>query len=207
MNNSQSYLLDNKVRFIRQCQQDVFEQFTVKVTPWTRKAFFYFVVYDGIKYVHKEALRFVYTTDEKKQKTCTAIPDFESFLSDYNGHLLPEKLAQTDKFWLYEYYEGSPLLTINTDDFWQLKKYHKECHITPFYNSMAYNLVRGARGVKLVDFKHFEEKDKPFFVYFYNEDANVNRLFIDAESDNSKTFEHLAVDYPVADAVVCKVRE
>jgi len=67
---------------------------------------------------------------------------------------------------------------------------------------MTYNLLR-AEKLYLIDLKHFEErKDLPFFIYFYNYDNCINRLYTDKNADIDKIKDHLSVDYPVEDTEI-----
>jgi hypothetical protein len=120
------------------------------------------------------------------------------FLETYTGTFLPKLLDNNDKFFVYEYMEGEPINTVTTDEFFTLKLHHEDLQLTPFYNSMTYNLIRTSNGVKLVDLKHFEnKKDLPFFVYLYNKDHGINKLYIEEHSVLDKAMQHLAFDYPV----------
>lgn len=208
-----TYLTQSKIRLIKRAKQDLQDIYDIDYTPFTRKMYFYYFVLDGRKYVHKESLWFVYTnaetyTNDREPDQCdlrqnTVPPDVLGFLSSYQGALLPQLLEENDKFLVYEYFEGTHIDSITESEFFYLKTHHKITELTPFYNSMAYNMARNGDCIKLIDFKHFEPKDsKPFFIYLYNEDNKVNMLYIEKNTDIGSIFEHLAIDYPVEDAII-----
>lgn len=203
-----TYLIKSKVRLLRQCQKDFLDTYGEQIQPFTRKAFFYFHVKDNIKYVHKESLKFVYsnadtfTTDHdpiscRHEKLYEPV-DIIQFLEGYSGELLPHKLSQNEKFIEYSFEEGEAVTNITEEEFFILKQYNQETSLTPFYNSMAYNLIRINTGIKLVDLKHFENKDdKPFFVYMYNRDADLNVLYVEPNTPLVPIVNRLRMDYPV----------
>jgi len=203
-----TYLIQSKVRLIKQARADLFELYKIDYTPFTRKIYFYFFELNNKKYVHKEALRFVYSnaktyTTEVDPFYCNLTKSIVpvnvcSFLETYTGTLLPKLVDNNDKFFVYEYVSGNPIDTVSSDEFFILKAHHENMELTPFYNSMIYNLVRTENDVILVDLKHFEsKKDLPFFVYLYNKDNGVNSLYIEKHSGLDKVVQHLALDYPI----------
>jgi len=124
--------------------------------------------------------------------------DVCNFLETYKGTLLPKLLENNDKFFVYEYTEGNSIETITSDEFFNLKNHHENMQLTPFYNSMAYNLIRTTNDIVLVDLKHFENKKKlPFFVYLYNKNHGVNRLYTEEHNNLDEIVQHLALDYPM----------
>ena len=207
-----SYLIKSKVDLIREAKNDFLALYNEQCYPFTRKTFFYFFIQDDKKYIHKKSLNFVYTNancyiDDVDPSHCSLTKhdpvDVCSFLETYKGKLLPKLIENNPMFFVYEFYEGDPITSINKEDFFFLKEQHESLPLTPFYNSMTYNIVRGKDGLKLVDFKHFEEKDtKPFFVYMYNELQSINHLFVEEGTDINPIVEHLEKDYPVAKAEV-----
>lgn len=208
-----TYLTQSKVRLIKQARKDLFDLYGIEHTPFTRKIYFYFFELDGKKYVHKESLRFVYSNAETYTKEidpyyCGLTKQYEptpvcEFLEAYSGNALPKLLDSNDKFFVYEYIDGEPVDDITQDEFYQLWQYHTEFDLTPFYNSMTYNLARTANSIKVIDLKHFECKiNMPFFIYLYNEDNGINRLYIKRGTDIKPIADHLAVDYPVANATI-----
>jgi hypothetical protein len=208
-----TYLTKSKVDCIRQCQQDFVEIYGRDIHPFTRKIFFYFYVEGGLKYVHKESLRFVYSnaetfTHERDPRTCELTRQYDpidviSFLEDYSGDLLPQKTESNDKFLVYEYEKGDPITHITEQEFFALKHHHEQIPVTPFYNSMAYNLIRTDKCVKLIDLKHFEMKDdKPFFIYAFNEDINLNALYVEQGTPVDTILTHLNQDYPANMATI-----
>jgi hypothetical protein len=210
-----TYLTKCKVDFIKQARTDFYELTGVTHTPFTRKNFFYFFVYDNKKYVHKEALKFVYTnadtwTDSIDPIMCSLTKqtdpvDVIDFLQSTASPLLPTLVQETSSFLIYEYVAGDPVVDINTKEFYTLRDYSEQVTLTPFYNSMTYNIVRSPEGIKLVDLKHFDRKlDLPFYVYFFNEDAIINTLHVDHETDIASIRKHLGRDYPVDDAKIIK---
>jgi hypothetical protein len=203
-----TYLTQSKVRLIRQAQQDLLAIHGLHHTPFTRKIYFYFFELNGCKYVHKESLKFVYSnadtyTTEVDPHFChltqeTVPVDVCSFLESYTGDFLPKLLESNQKFLVYEYIDGDPVDFITQQEFYRLKSRHNEMELTPFYNSMTYNLARTENDIKLIDLKHFETKKLlPFFIYLYNEDNSVNSLYIEKNTDVSDIKKHLSVDYPM----------
>ena len=208
-----TYLIKSKVDWIRKAQQDFFAEFGFDFTPFTRKIYFYFFVYNNKKYVYKEALNFVYTnadtwTTDVDPTTChlqkdIAPPDVIKFLETYSGTLLPRLVINNSKFLVYDYFEGDPITHVTKDEFYKLKQHYNEMDLVPFYNSMAYNLVRTDDDIRLVDLKHFEHKDtKPFFIYLYNADANLNTLYVETNTNLDVISSHLNIDYPETNRIV-----
>lgn len=203
-----SYLIQSKARLIRQAQQDLLDIYGINYTPFTRKIYFYFFELNGRKYVHKESLKFVYSNAETyttevdphfcyltKQKDPVNVC---SFLESYKGNFLPKLLDDNHAFFVYEYIDGDPVDYIDHNEFYKLKEYHNTLELTPFYNSMTYNLARASDGIKLIDLKHFElKKSLPFFVFLYNKENGVNKIYIESNSDLGSIKDHLSIDYPV----------
>jgi len=210
-----TYLIKSKVELIKEAKQDFLNLYGIDHTPFTRKIYFYFFEYGGKKYIHRKSLRFVYTnadtyTREVDPYFCflfkvTTPPDVEQFLIEYEGDLLPKLIEVNDKFLVYEYFEGDPVDNITAQEFEYLRTQHNTMQLTPFYNSMTYNLCRNETNIKLIDFKHFEtKKDLPFFLYLYNEQNCVNTLYVQSNSDIDKIKEHLIFDYPVDKCCITK---
>jgi hypothetical protein len=206
-----TYLTNSKVRFIKEARDDFKRIYGLDHTPFTRKIYFYFFEHNNKKYIHKRALNFVYTnadtyTKEVDPYYCyltkqTSPPDIYTFLESYQGTLLPKLLESNDSFLVYEYWEGDPVESISAQEFQYLNAQHEQLALTPFYNSMTYNLARNGDQIKLIDFKHFEPKDsKPFFIYLYNEDNRVNTLYVKKGTNMEPIADHLGIDYPVLDA-------
>jgi hypothetical protein len=207
------YLIKSKVGKIKQAKQDLLDTYGIDYTPFTNKIYFYFVELDGKKYVHKESLRFIYSnadtyTYDVDPMLCPVtkeiVPvDVISFLESCSSLLLLNKLESNQHFIVYDYYAGTPIESITEAEFFELKQHNQQLELTPFYNSMTYNLVRGKQGIRLIDFKHFEVKDsKPFFVYFYNRDNSINTLYVEQGTDIGPVVKHLERDYPVLEATV-----
>ena len=205
-----SYLINSKVRLIKQAKQDLLDLYGIDASPFTRKIYFYFHVHDNKKYVHKESLRFIYSnaetyTDDIDPQVCRLTKQIDpvdvcQFLEQYQGSLLPQLLDSNDKFLVYQYEDGSLPTSINTQEFYELKQHHDSMDLTPFYNSMTYNILRADR-IKLIDLKHFEVRDdKPFYVYMYNQEAGINVLYLEHDTDHQSVYKHLEKDYPVANA-------
>ena len=210
-----TYLTQSKVRLIKQARKDLLDLYNIDYTPFTRKIYFYFFELDGKKYVHKESLQFVYSNAETYTKEvdpfyCSLTKEYVptpvcKFLETYTGNALPKLLDNNDKFLVYEYIDGEPVDSITSEEFYQLLEYHNEFDFTPFYNSMTYNLARTNNSIKVIDLKHFECKiNMPFFIYLYNEDNDINRLYIQEDTDLRPIVTHLSIDYPVANATVFK---
>ena len=207
-----TYIIKEKARWIRRAQKDLFQEFGIEHLPFTRKDFFYFFDIDRRKYVHKEALEFVYSNaDTYSYRSdpvyCNLakeyeIPDIVHFLENTESELLPPLVEVTDNFLVYDYIPGKPVDSITEEEYNYLKDENTFTELTPFYNSMTYNLLR-AEKLYLIDLKHFEErKDLPFFIYFYNYDNCINRLYTDKNADIDKIKDHLSVDYPVEDTEI-----
>lgn len=208
-----TYLTKCKVDLIKQARKDLRDLYGIDYTPFTRKIYFYFFELQGKKYVHKESLRFVYANADTYTKLIDPYychltkefvpPDVCSFLENYKGTALPALLESNDKFLVYEYINGEPIDSLSVDEFYQLEQYHNDFELTPFYNSMTYNLARTANSIKVIDLKHFECKiNMPFFIYLYNEDNGINKLYIKSGTDLSLIINHLITDYPVTSAVI-----
>jgi hypothetical protein len=206
-----TYITNSKAQWIRRACKDFKEISGIEHLPWTRKNFFYFFEHRGKKYVHKDALRFVYTnadtySHEREPDCCPLVKEINpidviEFLETTTSELFPPLIESNDKFLVYEYVQGTPATDITAEEFFWIKEQHNKLSHTPFTNSMTYNLVR-ADQLKLVDLKHFEAKSLPFFVYFYNKENNINSLYLDNESNCMAVFEHLRVDYPVDSAII-----
>ena len=208
-----TYLTQSKVAFIKEARDDFKRIYGLDYTPFTRKIYFYFFEHSGRKYVHKRSLNFIYSnagtyTKEVDPYFCylvkqTAPVDVISFLENYKGPLLPKLLENNNSFLVYEYWNADPVDHVTPDEFWYLKEQHELLDLTPFYNSMTYNLARNNTQIKLIDLKHFEPKDtKPFFLYLYNEDNRVNTLYVEKSTNIEPINAHLAIDYPIKDAKI-----
>jgi hypothetical protein len=208
-----TYLINKKVQFIKEARADFNHLYGQDCSPFTRKIYFYFFIQNNKKYIHKRALQFIYTnadtyTNDVDPQICQLTKqitpvDVCEFLGNYTGPLLPTLLECNNSFLVYEYCPGDPVEDITQAEFNYLKTQHEHLSLTPFYNSMTYNLVRNNNQIKLVDFKHFEPKDtKPFFLYLYNRDNGVNTLYIEKGTDTEPINTHLAIDYPVKDAII-----
>jgi hypothetical protein len=211
-----TYLIKSKVDLIKKAQADFKEIYGLECSPFSRKIYFYFFVHDNKKYVHKESLRFVYSNadtyttvrdpeicDLNKQITPV---DIVPFLESYTGTLIPDRLEINNKFLVYEYFEGSPVDYVTADEFYKLKAEHYKTDLTPFYNSMTFNLVRSNDNIKLVDLKHFEPRDnKPFFIYLYNEEFRLNTLYIEHSTELGSIIDYLSVDYPADAATIIEL--
>lgn len=213
-----SYLIKSKVDLIKEAKQDFFDCYGIDYTPFTRKEFFYFFVYEGKKYVHKKSLEFVYSNAgtfgyDIDPISCNLTkefnpPDVSKFLEEYTGSLLPKLDHANNKFLVFEYEHGEPMMSVSADEFFYLEQANDNLDLTPFYNSMTYNLLRTDCTdfpVKLIDLKHFDEKDeKPFFIYMFNEQNCVNTLYVEKDSNLALILDHLTIDYPVNDAKIIK---
>ena len=208
-----TYLIKSKVDLIKKARQDFLEIYGIDYTPFTRKLHFYFFIYNDLKYIHKESLNFVYSNADTWTRNidptyCSLTKEYDvfdvyPFLESYTGELLPELVESNEKFIVYKYTDGDPINSVTSEEFYKLKQEHCKMPLTPFYNSMTYNLVRADNTIKLIDFKHFEIKDnKPFFIYLYNEENRVNTLYVEQGTVLETIFAHLAIDYPVYDATI-----
>lgn len=210
------YLTKSKVNQIRQARADFNEIYKIECSPFSRKIYFYFFIHNNKKYVHKESLKFVYSnadtyTTDIDPNSCGLTKQFEpinviEFLEAYTGKLIPRLLEKNSKFLVYEYFEGIPIDYITAAEFYKLKDEYHKTELTPFYNSMAFNLVRSDNDIKLVDLKHFEIKDnKPFFIYLYNEEFRLNTLYVEHSTDLRAVIDHLNIDYPADTATIIEL--
>lgn len=208
-----TYLINSKVQFIKEARDDFKRLYDLDCAPFTRKIYFYFFIQNNKKYVHKRALNFVYTnadtyTNDVDPVLCgltkqTTPINICGFLESYQGSLLPALLESNQSFLVYEYYPGDAVESVTAEEFRYLKEQHTQLPLTPFYNSMTYNLVRNNKEIKLVDLKHFEPKDtKPFFLYLYNKDNRVNTLYVENGTNLGPIVDHLGIDYPILDATI-----
>jgi hypothetical protein len=208
-----TYLTNCKVELIKEAKQSLLDLYGIDSTPFTRKIYFYFFIYNNKKYVYKKALNFVYSNAETYTTAldpvmCHLTKEIEpvricEFLENYCGNLLPSLLEINDKFLVYEFEAGDPVDSITQLEFNTLRDHVETMSLTPFYNSMTYNLVRGPNGIKLIDLKHFEVKDnKPFFVYLYNKDNGVNLLYVIKDTVIDSILQHLNIDYPASEATL-----
>lgn len=204
----------SKAKQIREAMADYKQEFDKNVKIFTNKEFFYFFMDDNKKFIHKDSLRFRLTNadtygyninpevclleDRKNVPSMEKeIKDIFDFIINTKSPLMPE-LTQTKNFLSYEFIEGEPLKEITLEDFYILKEFHEQHEFTPFYNSMCYNIIRTKSGLKIVDFKHYERKDKkPFFVYMYNQKYNVNTLYLETSTNLYQVLEYLKQDYPI----------
>lgn len=130
MNKFEKYLLENKTNFIRRFRDDIKKDFDVDVPEGhgvTQSDFFHFGVVDGLKYVHKEALRFIFSNagtyqlhepssknlefvasePEKKAVENTIEKLFDFFRGEINEHsIYPEFIRESEKFFVFKYYSA-----------------------------------------------------------------------------------------------------
>lgn len=208
------YLNKKKVELIKEAKKDFFDLYNLNYTPFTKKIFFYFFIYDSKKYVHKKSLNFIYTnadtyTEEISPYFCKLEKkepiDVIKFLSSCDDNLLLKKVEENEKFLVYDFFDGDFLTDLNKEDFYYLKYFHENNWLTPFYNSMAYNILKKDHVIKMIDFKHFEEKDKkPFFIYMYNQQNKINKLFLENYDKIDMILNHLSKDYPMHNIEIFK---
>lgn len=209
-----SYLIKSKVELIKEAKQNFLDIYGIDHTPFTRKEFFYFFLHEGKKYVHKRSLEFVYSNADTYSYDIEPVscglqkefvpPNVCEFLETYTGNLLPKLDHANDKFLVFEYQYGDLMDSVSKEEFYYVKQEYEYLKLTPFYNSMAYNLLRTdctEYPVKLIDLKHFDDKDsKPFFIYMFNEQNCVNTLYVEENIDLTSILEYLSIDYPINDA-------
>lgn len=209
------YTIKLKAQQVKQATEDFYKlenRYPDNVSA--TKIFFYFIIDNGKKYIHKESLRLVYTNgdtysyDENTPNYCAIDckkfkPEFDAFL---NNHMLLSSIEDKGDFYYMDYINGDPITEISRDEFFYLKKHRNFNGYTPFYNSMCYNIVRTSNGtLKLIDLKHFEKiDDKEFFIYMYNKKANVNILYVEDNIHNDRLnhiIAHLERDYNVIETI------
>lgn len=205
------YITSLKAQQIRQAQSDFGH--IPYYDMFTPKNFFYFFKHDGMKFIHKESLRLCYTNGDTYSEEIDT-PNYCCIDADRNikvpeltfmNPLMPELMVDTEKFYIMDYVQGDACTDITEDEFFYLKNNRDFGGFTPFYNSMAFNLVRSPQGLKLIDMKHFEPIDeKPFFIYMYNKKFQINTLYVEQGTDLSSVLNHLNRDYPVRRIIVYK---
>lgn len=210
------YSIKSKANQILKAKKDFIEEFFETVNIFSTKKFFYFFYLNNIKYIHKDSLRMVYTNldtfnyNEDTLSYCNINSDRTSYIIDYEKcleilrteHTLLPSIKESKYFMYYNFIEGTPVTSINKNDFYYLKKHSDFNSYTPFYNSMCYNIVRSNDKLYLVDFKHFEKIDKPFFIYMNNNDKKINDLYLEkctSQYDVDIIIEHLNKDYVVSE--------
>lgn len=137
-----TYIIKEKARWIRQAQKDLFQEFGIEHTPFTRKDFFYFFELDRRKYVHKQALEFVYSnagtwTNDSDPSHCNLakqyeIPEVIDFLQNNDSELIPDLLEVTDNFLVFDYIPGKPVDSITEEEYNYLKDETLFMNLTPF---------------------------------------------------------------------------
>lgn len=210
-----TYLIKSKVDLIKEAKQDFLELYGSQISPFSRKIYFYFFIDKNKKFVHKKSLQFVYTNGDTfstdlhpdfcRLEKLVEVPDIFGFLRTDESGLLPNLLEENEKFFVFDYVLGELVDHINMKEFFELKEFHYKIALTPFYNSMTFNLIRTETGIKLIDLKHFEKRDlRPFYVYFYNRQLGINRLYLEEKTQLEEVAKYLEIDYPVRDAVIVK---
>lgn len=214
-----NYPLKVKIKQINKAISDFGELYNEKISPFTRKKIFYFFKHNNIKFIHKNSLRKYYTNldtysyDIETKNYCNLndknnIKEMEDNFNNVMQYIKsgPELLPQykeTENFLYTEYIDGEVLSSITKEDFYYLKEMINE--FTPFYNSMAYNLIKKDNKIYLIDIKHLEKVDnKPFFIYMYNKDHGINNLYVDSKYD--EIIEFLSSDYPMDDCRIIKYK-
>lgn len=169
------YLREEKVKWLHKMRDDLRKDFGIEVphgSGFSKKSFVHFIVVDGKKYVHKEALRFIYTNgdtyfmnvempkyfsvnqDQTEIKRIDANADriFNFFRQEINQcKIYPDFLAETENYFVFKYYsedewERLERLTRYDTDF--IKSSFDQTFkgerevITPFYNQMYNKLYR-----------------------------------------------------------------
>lgn len=198
------YLIKFKVDQIKQAAYD----YGKPINGFTRKLFFYFFIDNNIKYIHKQSLfgvytnAFTYSDEEDTPNYCRLndkpIKDTFKPILDWivKGNSIIPKVNDSEHFISHKVMKGEVLNSLTQDQFFELKEYDGE--YTPFYNSMCYNLIDTVDGIKVLDMKHFELRDdKPFFIYMYNEDHGINKLYVESNTQLKPIFDHLNKDYYV----------
>ena len=200
------YLSWSKTNNIRIAQNDFRRVYNKNIYPSTDKPFFYFIIYDNKKYVHRQSLEFFYSngdtyhTDEFNNycfltKKFVPLP-ITNFLITCKSQLLPKLIEVTNDFLIFEYVKGQELVAASRTIFYDLKKYHTELKYTPFYNSVNENIIITDSGYKIIDFKQFQEKDdKPFFLYLDLE--NRTELHIEHGEDVQNVLSFIEQEYTI----------
>ena len=196
-----NYKKQMKIKLMRQALTDFENDFGYKPESFfTNKDNFYFIKDKNKKYIHKKSLQLIYTNyDTYTYDINPTKCDLDKHPKDFQRFNLCKILPSASKhFWIVDWLEGEIITEITEKDFWSLKKKWDKQDFTPFYNQMCYNLIKN-NGIYIIDYKHFEyKKDLPFFVYFYNNDYNINTLYYYKDLD--KIIKHLEIDYPIKEA-------
>lgn len=177
------YLREEKIKWLHKMRDDLLKDCGVEVphgSGFSKKSFVHFMVVDDKKYVHKEALKFIYTNGgtyfmntempkyfvvnqnavEKKRIDGNVERMFNFFREGINQcKIYPEFLAETENFFVFKYYsedewERLERLTRYDTDF--IKKSFDQTFkdekevITPFYNQMYNKLFRHKKTGEIV---------------------------------------------------------
>jgi hypothetical protein len=203
LNRKLSYRNKMKIKLMREAVEDFKKDLDKEPKHFfTKKENFYFIRDEDKKYIHKKSLRMIYTnydtyTYDLEPETCMLTKQYKPLDLCLLG--LPEA---SKNFYIVNWLEGEQILSLEENDYFHLKDKWKNINFTPFYNQMAFNLVKNENGIFIIDYKHFENKrDLPFFVYFYNKDFNINILYYEKnENDLEKIKDYLSIDYPIEKA-------
>lgn len=175
MNEFRIFLRNEKIKWLYKMQEDFCKETGVQLPHghgFTRSDFCHFLIYDGKKFVHKEAMRFVltnggtYSAHEKLPETFIFNNDVNARLKIENDaermfnfyrfeinkiKLFPSLLEETEHFFVFKYYpedEWTPLDRLSQEDSDYIRGVFLEFNkgkkeiVTPFYNQLLNKLYR-----------------------------------------------------------------
>jgi len=189
LNEFKKYLRIKKVEWLHKIHEDFHRETGIDLPHghgFTRSDFCHFVAYEGKKFVHKGAMKFIltngdtYSVHEKLQDTFEQktidkkkIDDnvekmFNFFRHEINGNkLFPRFLEETENFFIFQFYETedwTPLEELTIEDssyirkiFLEFNKGKKEI-VSPFFNQMVNKLFRHQKTgeIVMIDLKGLE---------------------------------------------------
>jgi len=165
------------------------------------KIYFYFQKVEGTKVVSKEALQQIYEYD---------CEDLFDFLRSGNP-LLPCLIEETRHFFVFEYLHGEVLESITADDFREIERLTAGSEYTPFHNSMYTNIIKTGGKIKLIDFKHLDNKitevDIDTFVFMHNNKNKICDLYIRNFDDLDSIMELLEKDYDLTNLKITRITD
>lgn len=188
-----AYDVWSKVQHTRQAQADFLELYGERVSPFTSNQYFYFIIHNGKKFVHKQSLKYIYTnrgtfTLDEGLDYCKLVKEFTpidivSILENEQLPFMPRLLDANEQFLVYEFTTGEMIQHITADDYYECKRIHAATHLTPFYNSINGNMIRTVSGIVLIDFKQLDpiDQSQPFYVYLRW--PNATELHVDSQTD------------------------
>ena len=173
-------------------KRDWFELYNKTVRIQTKKDWFYYIIDDGVKYIHKHSLKVRY---EVERESKTDFDDIDYILKNYK--LFP-KIKYNNYFYYFKFVEGEPISDITQNEFYYLKENFDINGYTTFYAGMYLNIIRSGSGLFLIDPKHFRPiTGLPFFLCLSN-NMNINKIYIERcdEHEHENIISYLRGEHP-----------